>query len=349
MKRPLKNRRFLGRLRSWPILVVVGLLIVVGVVWGLRIIYNHDLGPVDPSSTKTVYFTVVSGSTVHQIGDDLKQSNLIRSEKTFETYVRSRGLFESLQYGTYALSQSMSTQQIVQKLVNGDVAKNLLTILPGKTINDIKDTFKKAGYSSSEIAAAFDPSNYSDIPFMANLPAGASLEGLLYPDSWQQESNTPAQTIIRESLDEMQDHLTSDIVTGFKASGLNVYQGLTLASIVYQESGDPSTEPTIAQVFLSRIKQGMPLQSNVTADYASDLAGVPRSVDIDSPYNTYLHKGLPPGPISNMMDSALKAVAHPSDTDYLYFIAGDDGTIHFSHNEVEHEQAIQKYCKVKCS
>jgi UPF0755 protein len=122
-----------------------------------------------------------------------------------------------------------------------------------------------------------------------------------------------------------------------------------LASIVNQESGDPNAQPTIAQVFLLRLKQGMLLQSNVTANYAADLAGVARNVAINSPYNTYLHQGLPPGPIGNVTASALKAVAHPSNTTYLFFIAGDNGAIHFSSTEAEHEQAIKQYCHNLCA
>ncbi|HEX5448360.1 MAG TPA: endolytic transglycosylase MltG, partial [Candidatus Saccharimonadales bacterium] len=281
--------------------------------------------------------------------DQLKQDNLIRSTSAFETYVRGNELFSSLQAGTYALSPSMSVQKIVEKLSNGDVAKNLLTILPGKTIEQIKHTFKKAGYSNNEIAVAFDPSSYPDISLLNQLPAGASLEGFLYPDSWQKESTTPAQTIIRASLTEMQKHLTPDIVKNFKAHGLSLFQGVTLASIVYQESDNPIYEPTVAQVFQLRLKKGMMLGSDVTAFYAAGLVNQGKTLGVDSPYNTRLHTGLPPGPIGNMTDSALKAVAHPSNTNYLYFVAGDDGVIHFTHTESEHEQAVKKYCVKQCS
>jgi UPF0755 protein len=147
----------------------------------------------------------------------------------------------------------------------------------------------------------------------------------------------------------MQTHLTQDVLSGFKAQNLTTYQGITLASIVYAESGNPKSEPTVAQVFLLRLKQGMALGSDVTAFYAASLAGQDKTLGVDSPYNTRLHSGLPPGPIGSFTDIALKAVAHPSNTDYLYFVAGDDGTIHFSHTEQEHEAAIKKYCTKECS
>lgn len=342
-----KSSRQFSFARVWVIVAVLVVLLT-GAAIATRTWYDRNLGPVS-SSAAIIYFTVQSGDSLHDISTGLKNDHLIRSTRAFETYVRGRQLYAKMQAGTYALTPSMSTAQIVNKIVNGDVSTNLMTILPGKTIADIKQAFKKAGYGDSEIAVAFNPATYPDEPVLANLPSGADLEGFLYPDSFQKAATTPAQTIIRESLEEMQKHLTTDIISGFSAQGLNVYQGVTLASIIYQESGDPTSDPTIAQVFLTRLKQGMALQSNVTADYASDLAGVARSVAIASPYNTYLHSGLPPGPIGNMTEDALKAAAHPSTTDYLYFIAGDDGTIHFSRTEAEHEQAISKYCHNLCA
>lgn len=333
--------------RAWIIIAAV-LVLLVGGGLAAHSWYNRNLGAVS-SSQKIVYFPVAQGSSLQEIASDLKRAGLIRSTTAFEAYVRGRQLYAKMQAGTYALSPSMSTPQIVSKMVNGEVSKSYITILPGKTIKDIRETFKEAGYNDSELDVAFDPSTYPQEAVLANLPAGASLEGFLYPDTFQLETGTSAQTIIQESLEEMQAHLTADIIAGFAAQGFSVYQGVTLASIVNQESDDPSVDPTIAQVFLSRLKQGMMLQSNVTADYAADLAGVPRTVTINSPYNTYLHTGLPPGPIGNMTEDALKAVAHPSNTNYLYFIAGDNGAIHFSQTEAEHEQAISQYCHNLCA
>jgi UPF0755 protein len=335
--------------RSWPVVLIALLLIFGGGYWAVHSWYTRNLGAVNSSSTQTQYFTVVSGSTVHDIAVDLKRADLIRSSQAFETYVRGRELFDKLQAGTYALNQSMSTPKIVGKLVNGEVSINLITIPPGKTIKQIRQVFEHAGYSQAEMDIALSPVTYADHPLLANLPAGATLEGMLYPDSFQRSNTTPPTTIIRESLDEMQKKLTPDIINGFAAQGLSTYQGLTMSSIVYAESGDPQSEPTVAQVFLLRLKQRIALGSDVTAFYAADQAGQGKTLGVDSPYNTRIHTGIPPGPIGNFTDVALKAVAHPSNTDYLYFVAGDDGVIHFSHTEAEHEQATKQYCTKECS
>jgi UPF0755 protein len=317
------------------------------VVSTLRVWYADNLKPVS-GDTKTVYFSVESGESKHAIATGLKKQGLIRNSGAFENYVRSNEI-DILQAGTYSLSPSMSAQTIVDKMHKGEVTRNLLTILPGKRIDQIKSAFAKAGYPQVEIDSAFNPATYSDHPIVAKLPSGAGLEGFLYPDSFQKDSNTPATTIVRESLDEMQQHLTQDIISGFAANGLNTYQGVTLASIVNQETDDAQYQPTVAQVFYTRIKQGMKLESNVTANYAADIAGVARDVGINSPYNTYLHAGLTPGPIGNVTDSALKAVAHPSNNDFVYFIAGDDGKMHFTHTIDEHNAAIKQYCQKKCA
>ncbi len=331
---------------GWLVPAIIVLLFVGGVLT-LRHWYTNNLRPVS-SSHQIVYFTVSSGESKTQIAEDLQAAHLIRSAKALENYMRSNEV-DILQAGTYRFSQSMSSQQIVHAMVIGDVAKNLLTILPGKRLDQIEDAFAAAGYSKSEIKKAFSVGTYAGNPALAGLPAGASLEGFLYPDSFEKEAGTPATAIVEESLSEMRAHLSNDVIGGFGAQGLSVYQGVTLASIVQQESGNPTDELTIAQVFLSRLKQHMALQSNVTANYAADIAGVPRDIGIESSYNTYLHKGLPPGPISNVGASALYAVAHPSHTTYLYFLAGDDGKVHFSYTADQHEQAIQKYCQKACS
>ena len=348
MKRYKVSKKYGRKKRNWLFifLAVLALLVIgVGVV---RVTYTNNLKPLSSSST-TSYFTVPSGASVKQIAASLKDSGLIRSSTVFENYVRSNEFHDQLQAGTYVLSPSMSVQQIVKKMISGDVAKNLLTILPGKRIDQIEQVFTANGYSQDQIDTAFNPATYAGDAALVSLPSGASLEGYLYPDSFQKTADTPASTIVKESLDEMEQHLTPDIIKGFNAQGLSTYQGITLASIVYQETDDSSSQPTVAQVFLSRIKQGMMLQSNVTANYAADIAGVARDVSINSPYNTYLHTGLPPGPIDNVTVQALNAVAHPANTDYLYFIAGDDGKMHFSHTEAEHEQAIIQYCQTECA
>jgi UPF0755 protein len=327
--------------------LLIGAVLIFGGIWIIRTWYGASLKPVS-TSTQTTNFTVNNGDSVHNIGVGLQKAHLIRSSKAFETYVRANPFDRNLQAGTYALSPSMSVRTIVHKIATGDVDKQLLTILPDKRLGQIKQIFLKAGYSQSEVDNAFNPANYKGHPALASLPAGATLEGYLYPESFQKQAITPATTIISQSLDEMNKRLTPELASAFKAQNLTVFQGITLASIVTQETDDPAYQPTVAQVFLKRLSLNMALGSDVTAFYASALAGQPQSVTIESPYNTRIHPGLPPGPIGNVTGSSLNSVAHPSSTDYLFFVAGDDKKLHFSKTVAEHDAAVAQYCKLGC-
>lgn len=336
------------RKRLWFLALAVTLILIGGTAVTLRIWYTNNLKPAATSSG-TVIFTISSGSGVHQIALDLKEASLIRSVSAFETYVTTNDYRGKLQAGTYRLSSSMSVQAIVGKMVNGDVARDLLTILPGKRLGEIKQAFLKAGYAQAELDAAFNPSAYAGHPALASLPKGVSLEGYLYPDSYQKQANTPAATIVRQSLDEMVRYLTPAISEGFKAQGLNPFQGIILASVVLKETDNSSDQPIVAQVLLTRLSRDMALQADATAYYAADIARRPRSLSINSPYNTYLYPGLPPGPISNVTKEAMRAVANPAKSSFIYYFTGKDCKMHYSYTLEEHEAAIQEYGVKSCS
>ena len=137
----------------------------------------------------------------------------------------------------------------------------------------------------------------------------------------------------------MHQHLTPDIREGFNKQGLTVHQGIIMASIVEKEVSNDTDRAAAAQVFLKRYKEKIALQSNATDAYA----------EIDHTYDSYKIGGLPPGPISNVTDSSMKAVAFPAQTDWLYFVSGDDGRTHFSKTLQEHEALTEKYCKKLCN
>lgn len=338
-----------GRLKR-VYFVTIALIILVGLAAiVVRHVYSNDLAPVS-SVSKTSLFTIQSGESTTEIANALKNADLIRNSEIFEWYVSSKNVRADLQAGTYSLSPNMSVQSIVYDFVNGKVAANLVTILPGQRIDQIKAAFVKAGFSQASVDAAFNPALYAGNAALVDVPTSVnSLEGFLYPDSFEKDENTQPQVIIQESLNEMAQHLTPSIKASFAHEGLSVYQGVTLASIVEQEVSKNSDRTQVAQVFLSRLKQNMPLGSDVTAFYGSIMAGQQPSTTFDSPYNTLLHPGLPPGPISNVSESSLNAVAHPANTNWLYFVTGDNGITYFSTNLQQHEAYTQEYCHKLCS
>lgn len=339
-----------NRLRRVYLAAFVLVILIAVAALFVRHVYSADLQPVSKVS-KTSLFTIKSGESSTEIASSLKKAGLIRSSDVFEWYVSSKNVRAELQAGTYSLSPNMSVQDIVNLFVNGKVAADLVTILPGQRIDQIRAALIKAGFAPAAVDTALNPKNYVGNPALADNPSSVtSLEGFLYPDSFEKTATTQPQTIIQESLDEMAQHLTPRIKAAFAHEGLSVYQGVTLASIVEQEVSSVNDRNQVAQVFLSRLKAAMPLGSDVTALYGSIMAGQnPPTITYDSPYNTLLHPGLPPGPISNVGESALNAVAHPANTNWLYFVTGDNGKTYFSTTLQQHQAYTQEYCHKLCS
>lgn len=338
--------------RSWRSLMITGgvLLLVVLAGGGLlaRHAYLSGLEPVGTSNEAVQMLTVEKGATLDEITKQLEDAGLIRSPWAFKLYVGSKGVRNDLQAGTYSLSASQTVAQIVVQLTHGKVTSDLVTIIPGQRIEQIKRTLINYGFSEADVATALDPSLYSGYPVLADKPAGASLEGFIYPDSYHKDSGSTPQKIISQALTEMEKKLTPDLRSAFAAQGLSTYEAITIASIVEKEVSNADDRPLVAQVFLKRHSIGMQLGSDVTAFYGAYLAGVEPSVSYDTPYNTRMHEGLPPTPISNVTLAALQAVANPAKTDWLFFVSGDDGTTHFSKTFQEHESNVVKYCTKLC-
>lgn len=326
---------------------LIALLLVIGAVVLARQYYNRNLEPVSSSQTAIVV-TIPSGSGVSQIGDMLHAKKLIRNSQVFSQYVRSHNLQSQLQAGTYSLRPSQSVPEIISVLSHGNVLKNLFTIVPGQRLDQIKSSMINAGFKADAVERAFNPALYTNHPALADKPAGASLEGYLYPDSYQRLATTTPETIIGQSLDEMQQHLTTDIRDSFVAQGLTVNQGVILASVVESEVSHQPDRNQVAQVFLTRLRKGMALQSDVVTRYGDILAGQPLSATYDTPYNVFLHTGLPPTPISTVSDSSLQAVAHPAGTNWLYFVSGDNGNTYFSKTLTDHQALVDQYCHKLC-
>ena len=328
-------------------LLVISILIVAVAVGGLQL-YEQNLGPVS-NDQRTKIFTIAPGSSVKQIASQLADEHLIKSAWALELYAHGKRAAGSFQAGSYAFAPNSGTRQIVATLTNGQVATRLVTILPGRRIDQVRADFINDGFNPAAVDQALQPSQYANLPmFGPKSSAVTTLEGLLWPDSYQKDATTDPRFIIREALDATATRLTPDFQTAFAGHGLSPYQGLTLASIIEQEVSKPTDRAQAAQVFLSRMKAGMMLGSDVTANYGAIAAGKAPSLAYDSPYNTLIHPGLPPTPISSISAGSLQAAAHPAATDWVYFVAGDDGTTYFSKTLAEHQALTDKYCHKLC-
>ncbi len=310
-------------LKWFIIIAVIGLLLLIGGVIFARNYYNSNLKPVS-SQQSLIEVEIEPGQTLPEISKQLKAKKLIRNQQVFEQYVRNNGAAEDIKAGTYELSPSYGVPEIVSVLTQGKIVSKLVTILPGARIDQVEKMLTSAGYSEAVVKDALNPANYVDHPALVDKPADASLEGYLYPESFERTSSTTAKQIVTASLDEMQKRLTPEIRQAFTAQGLTSHRAIILASIVENEVSKPEERQQAAQVFLKRLKTGMMLQSNATDNLSPE-------------YDTYTIAGLPPGPISNVTQSTLEAVAYPAQTDYLYFVSGKDCVTRFGATLEQHE------------
>lgn len=354
---PPKQRRSRKKIAAIIAGAIVLLLVILGA--GAFAWYQNALQPVAPNDKNQTRVTIVAGSSPSEIGQLLEQKQLIRSSTAFDIFTRITATRSRLQAGTYRLSPSESTSQIVDHMVSGHVEDFTVTFYPGATLTDATDTpankktdvqtvLRRAGFSDEEILAAFEK-NY-DHPLFTSKPAGTSLEGYVYGETYNFASDATVEDILTRTFDEYYKVLQENkLIPAFKRQGLSLYQAITLASIVQREVPKPADQKQVAQVFYKRLAIGMELGSDITAYYGADKIGAKRSVAVDTPYNTRIHKGLPPGPIASPGLSALQAVAHPAEGDYLYFLSGDDDVTYFARTNDEHEKNIRDHCKIKCA
>jgi UPF0755 protein len=323
-----------------PFLIMTGsVLVVLGST--LYVLYRLALAPVQDQGGQSQTFTVSAGQNAQTIATNLKVAGLIRDRNAFITYVNFHGLRPRLKTGIYQLNPSMSAAVIAQKIAGGDTVSNRLTVPEGYTLAQIEAAAAKEGIKPADFRAALAAPHAQ--AFLKDKPPTVSLEGYLFPDSYEVRPNTTAADLVEAMLDTFGKRVGQEYVQAFAAQGLTLHQGLTLASLVEREVNIAADRPVVAQIFLKRLRTGQPMGSDVTTEYAAQLLGVPFSLDINSPYNTRRFGGLPPGPICSPGLSALDAVTHPAGTDYLYFLSGKDGKTYYGKTYAEHQQNIVKY------
>lgn len=295
---------------------------------------NDLTEPLDPAGA-VQKFKIEAGESPLAISDRLQETRLIASAAALRDYLVYSGLDTSLQAGEFELSAKMNAIQIAWELQDATPSEITFRILPGWRMEEIAEALPTSGLEFSQrsfLDIANQPSdnlNPETISLLKQLPPSASLEGFLYPDSYRLPRITSVDAFVKTLLDDFQVKVDHQMQEGFKRQGLSLYQAVTLASIVQREAVLEDEMPMITSVFYNRLNSGINLDTDPTIQYALgyDLLGKtwwknPLSLEdlqVNSSYNTYLHPGLPPGPISNPGLSALQAVAFPAQTQYLYF------------------------------
>jgi UPF0755 protein len=286
-------------------------------------------------------FTVAAGDNAPRIAAHLAEAGLIRSRDAFVTYVNFHGLRSRLKVGHYRLAPTASAADIAESMASGRTISRRLVVPEGYRLTQIEAAAADVGIPKADFIAALAAPHAKS--FLSGKPAEVSLEGYLFPDSYQIDGITTAKILVDAMLDNFGKRVGPEYVQAFAAQGLTLHQGLTLASVVEREVSIPSDRPIVAQIFLKRFKSGQPLGSDVTTVYAAELLGKSFDINLDSKYNTRRYPGLPPGPICSPGLSAMDAVAHPATTDYLFFLSGKDGQTHFAKTYPQHQQNIAKY------
>jgi UPF0755 protein len=317
--------------------------------YGFELVWNAgDITQArDPAGVEQL-FSIQSGESVLSISNRLEQAGLIRGAGTFRTYLLWTGLDTVIQTGIYRLSPALTGYSIAQMLKSTTLTEVTLTVLPGWRMEEIAATLPTSGleFSPQEfLSAAAGPVFLNDL-----VPAGASAEGFLFPGSYTLARTTTADRLISILINGFSSHLSAETLAAYSGHGLTLYQAVTMASIIQREAVVDGEMPLIASVFYNRLAAGMNLQTDPTVQYAlgyNNAQGTwwtnPLSLDnlkFDSPYNTYIHPGLPPGPISNPGLAALEAVAAPVESNYYYFQARCDGSgLHnFAETFEQHQQ-----------
>lgn len=337
--------------------IMVFLLVILAGCAGAYFWYQQQLTALNPNDSTIHNIEIKEGSTATQTAKLLKDSGLIRSELAFDIYTRVSSTRNKLRAGTCKILPSESVEMIVKKLTAGCVDFKSILFYPGATLTDysyrptkqdVTSVLLRAGYKADEIQRALNKT-YAG-PLFADKPASADLEGYVYGETYYVDTNATVEQVLQRTFDEMYDQINkNDLIPAFKKRGLNLYEAITLASIIQREVSGEADMKQVAQVFLKRLAENTSLGSDVTFIYAAHKQGVLPTTTIDSPYNTRIHYGLPPGPIASPGIAALKAVADPADGDYVFFLAGDDGKTYFAYTQAEHEQNIADHCQKLCS
>jgi UPF0755 protein len=292
--------------------------------------------PIDPLGSEQT-FVVQSGQSTADITKELKKQGLIRDTNAFNTFLEYSGLDRSIQAGVYQLSARMNAIEIAYALQDATPSEIVFQILAGWRLEEIAASIPTSGLEFSPdafLTTVYYPNE--SLSIIESIPDGVSLEGFLYPDSYQLARDISINEFLNTVLLDFQIKVDQSIQDGFRDQEVTLYQAVTIASLVEREAMVSEEMPIIASVFINRLRNGMKLDSDASVQYALGYQTDQKTwwknplnlddLQIDSPYNTYRYQGLPPGPICNPSVNAMRAVAFPADTPYYYFRATCDGS-----------------------
>lgn len=345
------------------ILTIFVLFLLIGGLSGYFYI-KSALEPVDPNDESQKSVEIPLGSSTSQIAGILEKNGIIKNDLIFRFYTKFNNE-SGFQAGEYQLTSSMKLNEVIDSLQSGKLIKDpafKVTIPEGRTLDQIAGTLaKKSQFTKDEFLTKVNDKEYVK-ELMEQYPGLLTeeilneeikypLEGYLFASTYPIYVEDPTiDQIVHKMLDQ-----TKEVVLPYKEQltqldilneDMTVHDLMTMASLLENEARTSENRKKIASVFYNRLEEEMPLQTDPTVLYAlgehKDRV-LYEDLEVDSPYNTYEEEGLPPGPISNFNENALKAVVQPADTEFLYFLADDEGNIYYSKTLENHNEKKNKY------
>lgn len=325
--------------RKTPILLLLVVLLT-GIAFT-----RYATSPINDSSVAKIV-DIPKGASFFRITEILYDSGLVENRPFFWALALGKGATKSIRAGEYEFTGSMSPAEIIEKLVRGEIKYYTVLLPEDITVNEIARKLAALKLINEKEFLFLT----TDKPFLTSLGIeGDSIEGYLFPETYQFNRSMTTKEVIRVIVRQFWKEITPEMRKRAEKIGLTLNEWVTLASMIGKESGNKDEKTLISAVFHNRLARRMKLQSDPTAVYHLELEGTPvktilrRHLTADTPYNTYRINGLPPGPIANPGIDSLRAALYPDRVGYLYFVATNDGSHHFSTSLNAHNQAVSKY------
>ncbi len=320
---------------------IIFLVIICAIVIFGYIIFDNILqsmtSPIDMESTEYIVVEIPAGSSTGDISEILQSHGLIRNNFVFKYMSKKMNYDGKYQAGAYVLGYSMSMTDIMNMMYKGEVSDNntiRFTIPEGYTLQDTANALQNKGLMDAETFLSETKNGEFSYDFLEDIPHGPNrLEGFLFPDTYEVYVDSTPHEIIDKMLSRFDELFTEEFYNRANELGYSVKDIVTLASIIEREALLDSERTVVSSVFHNRLNIDMALQSCATVQYILGEAKPNLSIadtKIESPYNTYLHRGLPPGPIASPGLASLQAALYPADTNYMYFVAKGDGSHAFA-------------------
>ena len=295
----------------------------------------------------SVKVTIPKGASLKEVSTTLQDYNIIRNERSFLLAVKTLGYEKDMPAGRFKLVKASTNFDIIDQLVNGMQVNKRVTILEGWTIDVIaKELHDKIGIDQDEFKSACT----NELLLWKWGISEKTVEGYLFPNTYLFSEEEDVQDIIGRMINEYKQRITLEFRDRMQELGMEEKEIITLASIIEGEAIYDKERAIISGVYHNRLNIGMRLQADPTIQYIIDDSPrrlLNKDLKIKSPYNTYLNKGLPPGPINNPGIESIKAALYPAETDYIYFVARGDGYHTFSRTKEEHNIAKRKFQKIR--